>query len=243
MDAGVPLLSCKCGWVDPTRALNAIDQIEKKTILSMVVGVALMMALFLHFATWGSYSFAVPFVKLQDMTGMLSKQGYIDYAKSCESLRKWACAKQAYTNLYKKHGEVYGIEKLARFQVRLGEMDEAMQTFDIYFRKGGKSGDAAYEYARLLDQRGMENDAIKFYDQSIEARPKVLAIQATAGIIRILTKQGRVTEVRERILAFQGSAENAKGFFVTELVKAETVLRRNAINRAKKVGGRMPASS
>ena len=216
---------------------------EKKTIVSMVTGVAVMMALFLHFATWGSYSFAVPFVKLQDMTGMLSKKGYLDYAKSCEELRKWSCAKQAYANLYKKHGEVLGIEKLARFQVRLGEMDDAMSAFEIYFRKGGKSGEAAYEYAKLLEQRGMDNEAMKFYDISIAERPKVLAIQATGGIIRILTKQGRVVEVRDRILSFHGSAENAKTFFVTELIKAQDVLRRNAIMRMNGKKTRMPASS
>jgi hypothetical protein len=154
----------------------------------------------------------------------MNKQGYTELAEACIQLNKWDCAREAYIGMQQITKDGEGLLLLARLQVRLSEPQAAATTLATYFRLGGRDGDAALQYAALLEAQGDDASAMKYYEASIELRPKILPVQATTAIVRLLMKQGKYDQAQERILAFHESAENAKGYLNTELAQAESAM-------------------
>jgi tetratricopeptide (TPR) repeat protein len=215
---------CACGWTDPSPVIAARKTGEKE-VITVMVGVAIAVALgFAHLASWGSYALTIPVVKIQQLTGTLSAQGYQELANACIRLNKWSCASEAFIEMQAVTKNPEGLAMLGDLQIRLHETQAALTTYAGYFRVGGRDGEAALKYAKLLENHGDTEAAIKYYESSIELRPKILPIQATTGIVRILMRQGRFEDAQKRILAFHESAENAKGYLNTELAQVEAVL-------------------
>lgn len=212
---------CECGWFDVTPSNNNRKKEEQRVVVAMVAATIIMALSLMHYANWGSHAFSIPFIKIQQLTGTLSPEGYKNLAKVCLSLGKNECAKTAYLGLYKQARQVDGLAEYAYISSRLGETAVAQQVYGDYFRLGGKDGEAALRYAKLLEQAGREDEAIQFYDLSIQYRPMVLPIQATTGIVRIKMKQGLYEEAYELLMAFHQSAGNAKGFLNSELTQLE----------------------
>lgn len=208
---------CGCGWFDKAVVEQATKRYEKRAISYMAAAVIVMALGFGHMLNWGAYAFSIPLIKVQKITGTLSKEGYHELAQACIAMNKWSCAKDTYIDLYKRTGDSSSLKDLAHLQTLLKDPKAAMSTYASYFQVGGRDGEAALEYAGLLEVQGYLPDAYKYYEFSIAARPETLPVEATKGIVRMLIKEGRYNEARERILAFHESAGNAKGFLNTEL--------------------------
>ena len=231
---GTGFAICECGWYDTTPAKKAGAASEKRTIYAMVAGSVLLAVAYVHLATWGFYASSIPFVKIGQLTGTLSVEGHKELADACIKLGRIPCAKEAYLSLFRSTGDAAGLMGLARLQYRLQDFDAAALTYSSYFRVGGTDGDAMLEYAKVLEFKGQLDEAVKFYDQSIVARPTTLSIAATTGIVRILTNQGQLEAARDRIVAFHGSAENAKNYLTGELQSLETALGKTARGSKKR---------
>ena len=230
--SGSPI--CACGWCDQAPAQRRDLDIEKKTIYGMIAGALAMMAFYVHMVNWGSYAFKIPFVKVAQVTGMLSIEGHRELAQACITLNKWSCARNAYLDIYRSKRDVQGLADLAHLEVRLGESQAAVAAYAAYFQAGGKNGIAALEYGKVLETTGQVDQAVQYYETSIQDRPEKLPIQATAGIVRILMKKGDYEKAYQRIIAFHNSSENAKGFLNTELAQLEKQLGSQASARLKK---------
>ena len=120
----------------------------------------------------------------------------------------------------------------------LKENDAALLTFERYFKVDGRDQTAAREYGKLLEDKGQNELALQYFEKSIDINGKTLPIHATAGIIRILMKQGLFDEAFQRIVEFHELADNAKGFFTNEYeeLKGKTKAkprRRPAQNRSR----------
>lgn len=225
---------CQCGWHDMSANAKATRRNENKTI-TFLVAVTIGLSLgYWHLLNWGSYAVSIPFVKLQQITGTLSKQGLEDLAQACIKLNKWSCAQDAYLAIYRNHRDVEGLAKLAHFQVRIEAKESAMSTYASYFQTGGKNGEAALEYAELLEKSGRDETALTYYEKSIELRSETLPVQATAGIVRILVKQGHPLDAHERLVAFHESAGNAKGYLNTELEQVESALAQQGVRPSQR---------
>ena len=227
------LAVCECGWCDTTAKTQRENDVEKKTIIGLICAALSIMAFYAHAANWGSYALSIPFVKIAQVTGTLSTQGYKDLADQCITLNKWSCARDAYLGIFTSNRDVQGLSALGHFEVRMGNQPGAIGAYMAYFKNGGKDGEAALDFAKVLESSNQYDQAIQYYEASILARPLVLPIQATAGIVRLQMKQGKYEEAYQRILAFHESAENAKGFLNTELAQLESTLHKTA-------GGKTP---
>ncbi len=224
---------CECGWTDSTPVLRIVEKQEKKSIGIMIAMALLLIGGYAHLVSWGSYAVAIPFVKVQKMTGTLSNHGYIELAEVCTNLNKWSCAKDAYMDLYKSKRDMSGVSGLAKLHTRLGENENAMQMYAFYFQNGGKEGEAAIQYGKLLELAGRNEDAMKMYEFSIAARPGILPVEATTQIVRFMIKQGKYEEALDRITAFHESSGNAKGYLNTELQQLESYFSQQAKSGAK----------
>jgi len=237
---------CDCGWITPPAVqpsvVGYINDIEKKTVLAMVGVTVVLVGLFAHFATWGSYGFQLPFVKLQQMTGLLSKSGYEELAKVCIQLGKYSCAKDAYVGEFNARGEKAGLANLARLQVRLGERAPALKTLEVYFQSGGQATESASLYGQLLEEANRTEEAIKAYQLAIANAGEILPVTATTNLVHILMRQGKYAKAYEAIEAFQNSAGNAIGYLNTEKAQLETYLHKQAVGDGQPPRPRRPAN-
>lgn len=221
----VGLSVCKsCGWFESRNQLTSQVQNENRTMVALAVAAVTTLLVIAHSINWGQYSLEIPFLKTGQVFGILSQKSYDRLASICVDLGKYSCARTAYIDSFQNNHTPEPLAKLARLQVSMQETQVAMVTMAAYFRNGGKDADAAFLYGQLLEQSGNETEALKMYQASIQARPETLPIAATGAIIRILMKQGQYEDAHQRILEFQASAGNAKGYLNTELNQVEQAL-------------------
>ncbi|HVK61856.1 MAG TPA: hypothetical protein VM432_09915 [Bdellovibrionales bacterium] len=212
---------CKCGWFDD--GSNGAEQrkTEKRTIATLALATLVLAVAYGHLWNWGSYAMKIPFVKVQEITGTLSNEGYRDLAENCISLNKWKCAEKAYIDLFKKNGDVEALAQLGSLEYRIDKPEAAIEFYALYVKQGGNENRALITYGTLLENAGRTDEAFQIFESAIAAHPDVLPVQATTAIVRMLMKTGREAEARERILAFHKSAGNAKGYLNTELTQLE----------------------
>ncbi len=208
---------CKCGWYDD--GSNGADQkkTEKRAIAALATAAFIMALGYGHLLNWGTYAVAIPFVKIQQLTGTLSVEGYENLAEHCIALNKWKCAENAYIDLYKSKNNLEALAKLGSMEARLDRPEQALQFYAIYASKGGQDNRALLNYGTLLENAGRTKEAFAVFEAAIAAHPEVLPVQATTAIVRMLIKEGRDDEAKQRIIAFHKSAGNANGYLNTEL--------------------------
>lgn len=227
---------CECGWSDKTSLNRVLKQNERKTIRALVIGALLTVGLFSHLAIWGSYALQIPLVELQELTGTLSRQGYLELADACTALGRYACAKSADTEITTSLNDISGLALRAHLEERLGEGPAALASLTAYFAAGGKDATASVAYGRLLEAAGRNDEALKAYDYAVQNPGELLPVQATTGLVHVLMKQGRYQDALTRITAFHESAGNAVGYLNTELAQLETYLGAQAKTAAKPKG-------
>ncbi len=225
LQAGGLAVCTYCGWYESKAQARARIKSENQSIVAMVTATVSILLLTAHMLSWGAHAFSVPALKVGQWTGMLSKGGYDELAQMCTDLGKLTCARDAYIENFRKNRDLEALAKLARLQLRNQESQSAMSTFATYINAGGKNGEAALLYGQLLEQSGQDGEALRLMELSIESRPDQLPIAATGSIVRILMKQGRYEEARERLTRFHGSAGNAKGYLNTELSQIEQAIK------------------
>lgn len=230
---------CECGWHDTRSARLANRNTEMQTIRAMIIGSIVMAAVYAHLVSWGTYAVEIPFVKVAQMTGLLSVSGHQDLANTCIAFNKWSCAKNAYRSLYLKTRDVGAIAQLANLEDRLGEAEAARATYESYFAAGGKDATAAVAFARLLESAGKTDKAMKFFELGVANSGALLPVNATGGIVRLMIKQGKYEDAVARIEDFHASAGNAVGYLNIELEQLHERLAKQAKGRkpAKKASG------
>jgi tetratricopeptide (TPR) repeat protein len=224
---------CECGWSDTTGLRRANKAHDKKAVRSLVAGAVILVALFAHLSTWGSYSAAIPLVKIQQLTGTLSKAGYLELGENCIALGRFECAKSAYADLFSSNGDASGLALRANLEDRLGETAAATNDYAAYFSAGGKETKAFVAYGHLLETANRNAEASTAYENAIATTGEVLPVQATTGLVRLLMKEGKYELALERIKAFHESAGNAVGYLNTELTQLESYLGTQAKASAK----------
>ena len=219
---------CACGWQDESSTLSMEGKIEREASLGFVALTVALVAIVGHCFAWGSHAFSIPGLKAAQWTGMLSASGYRELAQDCLDLGKTAQAERAYLDMFRSAHDPEGLALLASLQAREGKAPAAAQTYAVYFSSGGRSTDALSGYARALEATGQIDEAIKRYDEAA-ANTNLLPVTATTGVVRLLIAQHRFDEAYSRILRFQASAENAKGYLNSERSNLESWLGPKAV--------------
>lgn len=208
---------CSCGWVDRKSEKAVIQETDKRTskrIIMIGVGLAVFMG---HLFNWGGFAFRIPFVRAQQVTGVLSAEGYDELAQICTQLNKWSCAENAYNQEFKKSKDATALLKLAKLQQKLDKKSDAAKSYERYFAAKGDDGVAMIDLGNLLVDQKRFAEALKLFERSIAKRPDTLPVRATSGIVKTMMKQGRYRDARARLVAFHKSAENAPSYLNVEM--------------------------
>ena len=214
---------CECGYVE-NQSLTKVYQKRDRSMIKVYAATSLVIiGLYMHLMSWGAYAVQIPFLKTSQMLGIASPKTYQVLVEACKRQNKWSCVQSTYLSWYKSTGDVETIASLAQFRTQLKDYAGAAKAYESYFNIGGKSPSNAVRYAQILERNNDLDGALKFLNQSLQGTsPDKLPAFAMGEIVRILIKQQKLAEARATILGFWATAENAKGYFNTEM---------NAINK------------
>lgn len=216
---------CSCGWFETRAERRQLKKTEKDAIKAMAVFATIFVLGFAHLLNWSHYSAQVPLLTIQSITGTLSADDERNWALACVELNKWERAEELYRDLFSRTSDPSALADLAHLQARLGETAKALTTYSSYVTAHGHDSLTLLRYGQLLETSGRGSEAIEQFEASIAADPERLPVQATSGIVKVLSSQGRFAEAYERIKLFHESAGNAQGYLNTELAELSAHLR------------------
>ncbi len=217
---------CTCGWKDRIVEREMARQRDIRTSIRLAVSALGVLVMAMHFIKWGEHSFAVPFLRLRQATGLLSAGGYSDLATACSSIGQWGCVENSFEQVFQKTKDPEAIRMIASMQLRLEKNDQAAESYARYFKAGGKDMMAHLEYAALLESKHRVTEAMSIYKKAIDLTPaSKLPVQATAGLVRLEMKMERYTKALNRILQFHALSPNAKGYLNTELEQLRALVK------------------
>jgi tetratricopeptide (TPR) repeat protein len=215
---------CECGWCDSSAIEKAGDQQTKFTIKVFAVVSAVLLIGYGHLLTWGSYAGTIPFLKMGEAAGWLSPSGYEKIIEACVTQNRWGCAEQAHIDLYRKTADPEVMARLGKLQFLLKENQQAANSYDTYFKIGGKNPEASLNYGQVLEQLGQNEKAEEMYRKSMADNQEKLPINATSRLVHLLLQQKNYNEARIVIDTFHESAENAKGYLNSEADEVDKIL-------------------
>jgi tetratricopeptide (TPR) repeat protein len=224
---------CSCGWVDRKSEKKMAQETDKRMAKRIVIFGVLMAAFMGHLFNWGGFAFRIPVIRAQQVTGILSAQGYDELAQICTALNKWSCAQNAYNQEFSKSNDATALLKLAKLQQKIDKKTEATQSYERYFAANGDDGVAMIELGNLLIEKKEFTKALKLFEKSIAARPDILPVRATSGIVKTMMKQGRLRDARARLVAFHKSAENATSYLNAEKEALDEAMQKRTVASSK----------
>jgi tetratricopeptide (TPR) repeat protein len=208
---------CACGYSTNTPLSKVYEKRSRNLKKVYGVGVLVVMGLYMHIMSWGSYATQIPGLKLSTLVGTASPKTYQTIVDACVQQNKWVCVQDTYLAWYKATGDVETISKLAHFRVLLKDYVNAAKAYESYYRIGGKDPAVAIQYGLVLEKNNDLENALKYFGIAIQTSdPGKLPAQATGEIVTILIKQQKLEQARQTIMSFWDSAENAKGYFNAE---------------------------
>lgn len=224
---------CRCGWVDTSQEKKQAEAHSKK-LKKTFVGVGLAICgLYMFRLSWGPHAWEVPFLEVESVSGLMSSDGYQKFADICIDLNRWTCAEESYLAMYRSSRNPDAFAKLGKLEFALKRPEKAAQFYGAYYKNGGSNPDVAFEFAQVLEQTHQVDEALKYYQISINARPQTLPVFATSNMVRLLMTNNRAAEAYEKILIFHESAENANGYLNAEATECENALGAKAVKQAK----------
>ena len=208
---------CSCGYTN-NQALTEVFEKRDRHMIKVYTVVGLMViGLYMHFMSWGSYATQIPFLKVSQLIGTATPKTYQTIIDACVQQNKWGCVESTYLSWYKSTGDTETIASLGKFRTQLKDLAGAAKAYESYYKIGGKNPTIAIQYGMVLEKNNDLDNALKYFSLAIsQSDPAKLPAQATGEIVQILIKQQKPGEAREAIVAFWASAENAKGYFNTE---------------------------
>ena len=208
---------CSCGYMQNQSLQKVYDKRDRNIIKVYTIASLMILGIYAHCMSWGSYALQIPFLKASQMMGIASSKTYQTLVNACVQQNKWSCVDSTYLSWYKSTGDLETIAKLAHFRTQLKDFSGAAKAYESYFSLGGKDASTSLSYAQILEKNNDLEKALKYLKLSIQATgSEKLPAQATGAIVNILLKQQKFAEARETIFNFWATAENAKGYFNTE---------------------------
>jgi tetratricopeptide (TPR) repeat protein len=216
----IPIVCDSCGYVATAAEREADHHLENRLVMATCIFSIGVVMFFTHIMTWGSYAFEVPMLQALRFTGMASTASLERMNAICMNLGKYDCVEDTYLQLART--DYSYLERLGIIQVRRSEFKQAAETFRNYLAKGGKSVEAQYQYARALSETGQIDEAAKYYEYVLAARPDVVQTTVIQNYVKMLMNKNRLTEARKVIQAIRTRGVVAAEFMDKEFKEIET---------------------
>jgi tetratricopeptide (TPR) repeat protein len=102
-----------------------------------------------------------------------------------------------------------------------GHYQEAVNTYRTFFSKGGVDLEASYNFARALGQVGMVDEASKYFDYVLGAKPDVVQVTVVQNYVKLLMEANRLDQAQKLIEGVRKQSETSAYFMEDEFKKIQ----------------------
>ncbi len=177
---------------------QSVDQdLENKSKAIMLVLATMVVITGIQIITWDKYALDIIPIMLKEVVSASSPQDWEDKAKMCTDLKKWDCVEAEYTKAAQNDRHQY--VRLGQFQMRRNKFDKAAHSFSIYFKDGGEDVEVAATYAKALAETNQFDEASKYFNIALEARPEMLQVPVVINFVRLLMKNEKYQHAQRLI--------------------------------------------
>ena len=206
-----PLICEHCGYTESNLA-HVRGEVEKKSIIIMAGIAVLAVVALAQLNAWDKYWLSSIPLSIKETIGMASAADHESRASMCFDLKKWDCTEAAYVKTAERDPKLF--ERAGAFQIKRGKFNEAAQSYYKFFQAGGQSLEASYNYAKSLAQLGKVDDAIKYFDQVLAARPETLQVTVVNNYVKLLVEHQRFVEAKRLIERVRKDGGSTAGSFM-----------------------------
>lgn len=221
----IPVICDHCGFSVGNGSLKAQAEVDRKTITIMLTFSAMIMASYIQISNWDKAWLSIIPLGAKETVGMMSKADLEEKAQICLDLKKWDCTEAAYNKVAQLEPSQW--KRAAHFDMQRAKYNEAAQSYYKFFQNGGQDLEASYNYAKALAQLGQVDDAVKYFDQVLAARPDVLQVTVIQNYVKLLMDHQRYNQAKVLISKVRKDGGDSAGSFmepefqkVTELTTA-----------------------
>lgn len=206
-----------CGYTAEGPQVRFDQKVDKRSIKTMTLLSAFLVVSLVHSGNWGGSATEIIPLKIKQMSGNATSQDLRRIADICIERVKLECTESALVQLQAKDPQNLEITaELASFQARSGQPQLAEVNFSNYFKKGGISSGAAYEFAQLLQKQNKVEEAARYYDIALVNKPDALQVTIVHSYVGMLMKAGKMLEAKTVIESVRNQGESAKAFMTKE---------------------------
>lgn len=199
-----------CGYTGDKVQSKKEKKAEKRFIQTLTAFCAMITVLFVMIVQWDTFFIEIIPLKTKQLAGSADLADLQRIQQICASRKNLDCQMQAYKAMAPLDNEAYA--ELGRMQSLLGDTKTALVSFQNYFKNGGLSLDASYNYARTLEKDGQIDKASEYYDNVLAAKPNVLQITVTKNYIKMLMDYNKKKQAKVVLLRIRRKGSNTKEF-------------------------------
>jgi tetratricopeptide (TPR) repeat protein len=211
-----PVVCDHCGFT-VSNSSDIKKNLEKESIKWMF-GIALFLsACYIQIANWDSAWLEIIPLSLKETVGMATQANHDRKAEICFTLNKFDCTEDQYIKSAQMNPALW--ERAGHFQMQRAKWNESAQSYYKFLQNGGNNLDAQYNYAKVLSQLGQVDDASKYFDQVLAARPDVLQITVVHNYVKLLVDHQRYEQAVALIEKVRKDGGPSAGSFMEDEFK------------------------
>jgi tetratricopeptide (TPR) repeat protein len=212
-----PVICNNCGYIPSTLPVSVKAETEKRVIAIFAPICALVLFSYIQLMTWDSHSIEILPLAAKQTLGISSVADNDRYAEICMDLKKWDCVEINYAKV--AAADPTKLPRLGNFQMKRAKYNEAAQSYFAFFKSGGNDLEASYNYAKALAQLGQVDEATKYFEQVLAARPDVLQVTVVQNYVKLLLDHQRYEEARKLIADIRSRGPETGSFMEAEYQK------------------------
>jgi tetratricopeptide (TPR) repeat protein len=179
----------------------------------------LIVGAFVQLATWDVHSWDVIPLQVKELIGASSNDDLEKMASICMERKRYDCVEKEYSRLSERDPKL--LLRLGKFQMSRARYNDAVNTYRTFFSKGGIDLEASYMFARSLGQVGMVDEAAKYYDYVLGAKPDVLQVTVVQNYVKLLMEANRLDQAKKLIENVRSKSETSAYFMDNEFKKIQ----------------------
>lgn len=215
-----------CGW---NKVLNQSAQAHLQKHIAkgvLAAGLALMFAV-IYVGHFGAYSLKILPLKVQQWTSQLDKSSHARLVGTCLQLKQYDCVEKAHQSYFHSSRDVEILSELAAFQTKRNKKGEALQTYQLYFKNKGRGFKPAYHYARLLEEQGQNQAALKYYEYALHTgATNQLRVSVMRAYINFLVESGKAQKARFELAKLKNRVKNSSALVQQEYSRWQAQVRK-----------------
>lgn len=218
---------CSCGWNMSVKSQKSEKEINTRINTLIFFSAIIILASFFQAVNWDTYFFKIIPLKAKEMAGIATPKDLYSIVEICQNRHKYDCAKKAYYELYHLNKDLQILGQLATLQLKTGESQAAVNSFQQYVELGGKDLETIYHYAQALGQVGKIDEAVNYYRRVLAEKPNTLQITITRNYVSLLMNSKRYSEARAVLSHYRKKANNTAYFMEKEFQALNRILGQN----------------